>query len=187
MIVVSVAVIAAAVLVGSFFIGSRLAARGAGPAVDRTSAPATRSAPPSPTSAPSSAPTSSPTAPVGPIVAGVHSWQALLGGECLDPYRSPWQATYTVVACAKKHAGQLTRRVPLKGDGYPGASALIATLSLSCSGSSAVTLSSAARYSDLRTAFSYPTEDQWRAGDTAGYCFASRAGGAAMTGSVAPG
>lgn len=180
MIVASIAVIAVAVLVAAFFAGSRLAANGAVPAVVRTSAPAARSAPPSRT------PTPTPTPTAGPIEAGVHPWQALLGGECLDPYRSPWQTTYAVVACSVKHAGQLTRRVRLKGDDYPGAPALIATLSLSCSGSAAVTLSSAARYSDLRTAFSYPTEDQWRAGDTVGYCFTSRAAGAAMTGSVTP-
>ncbi|WP_375401083.1 septum formation family protein [uncultured Amnibacterium sp.] len=185
LIVASLAVIAVSVLLAAFFVGSRLAARAADPAavpaVVRTSAPATVAPPPS-----ASPSTPAPTSSVGPIAAGVHPWQALLGGECLDPYESPWQATYTVVACSGRHAGQLTRRVELEGVEYPGSAALIATLSLSCSGVDAVTLSSAARYSDLQTAFSYPTEDQWRSGDTTGYCFASRAKGAPMTGSVAP-
>lgn len=190
MIVASLAVIALAVLVGSFFVGSRLAARAAQGVGTR--APARSSAaparPPTRTSSPITSTTDSPTdSPTdGPIAAGVHPWQALLGGECLQPYGSPWQPTYTVVACSVKHAGQMTRRVALKGDDYPGASALIATLSLTCSGDDAVTLSSATRYTDLQTSFSYPTEAQWRSGDTAGYCFAARAKDASMTGSVAP-
>lgn len=181
MIVASLVVIAVSVLLGAFFAGSRLAARATGSAVVRTSPPATVAPPASP---PPATPTPSSTAV--PVATGVHPWQALLGGECLDPYQSPWQATYTVVACSARHTGQVTRRVRLKGAGYPGSAALIATLSLSCSGEDAVTLSSAARYGDLQTAFSYPTEDQWRAGDATGYCFASRAKGGPMTGSVTP-
>ena len=175
----SLVVIAAAVLIGAFFAGTRLGAR--------ADAAAPSAPPATPIKSPVAArPSPTPTPTKGPIAPGSHPWQALLGGECLDPYDSPWQATYAVVACSAPHAGQMTHRVHLKGRDYPGSAALVATLSLACAGAKSVDLAAAQRYDDLRIAYSYPTAAQWTAGDDHGYCFVSRAKGGRLERSVAP-
>ena len=48
----------------------------------------------------------------GPQPAGVHKWDTLFGGECLQPYASPWDEEFTVADCAAPHAAQLVYRRP---------------------------------------------------------------------------
>ena len=110
-------------LVALFFVGTRL------PAVFAHRAPVILSSP-------SASPTPTSTAkPVGPVANGVHAWTDLLGGECLDPYTSPWAEKFTVVDCAKPHPAQMVFRgtFDTKTDpSFPGADKLQSEISLLC-------------------------------------------------------
>ena len=172
----SAVVLALGVLAGAFLGGTRMRAAAAAPA----SAPSAASAPalrPSATPAPTS------TRALGPADPGLRRWDALTGGECIGTFSSPWRAGYRVVACRSPHAAQLTRRVTLQGDDYPRRATLRARLGSTCD--SAVRLSAASRYRDLRVTSAYPTAAGWAAGDRAAFCFVYRTGGGALVGNLA--
>ncbi|MCU1441965.1 MAG: hypothetical protein JWQ59_115, partial [Cryobacterium sp.] len=167
------------VLVGLFFLGQRLAGN---------SAPA---APPASSAAASIIPTPTPTPPpviTGPQTAGVHAWDDLGGGECLEPYASPWEEEFTVVDCAEPHAGQLVYRGAFPADAtpFPGEAALAAQINLLCTAPGVIDLAAAAAFPDLQLQGSYPvTDEQWASGQRNFYCFASRAGGEPLTSGIA--
>lgn len=185
-ILASVVVLAVVLLVLAFFVGSRLGA----PA--EVAAPA-----PAPTASSSPTPTPTPDATVAPVVVpgglaapGLHEWTDLAGGECLDPYTSPWDRQFQVVDCAVPHHAQLLVRGTYPGDAaapYPGEAALTSGLNLACSDASVLDLGAAGIYSDLQLQPAYPaTEEQWNSGDRSYYCFASRSGGDVLAGSLRP-
>jgi hypothetical protein len=166
-------------LVALFFLGTRL------PTLLAHSA-----ATPTPTPTRSPTPTPTPTvAPVGPVAAGVHGWNELLGGECLDPYTSPWVEKFTVVDCAAAHPAQMVFRGtfdPATTSGFPGAAALQTQISLLCAAPGVLDLGAAGQYADAQVQGSYPvTAEQWTAGQHDYFCFISRSSGQPLTGSVA--
>jgi hypothetical protein len=177
---VAVAVIAALALVALFFLGTRLP----------TLLAAHASPSPTPTRTATPTPTPTPTvAPVGPVAAGVHGWNELRGGECLDPYTNPWAEKFTVVDCAVAHPAQMVFRGtfdPATVPTFPGAAALQTQISLLCAAPGVLDLAAAGAYADAQVQGSYPvTQQEWTAGQHDYFCFISRAAGQPLTGSVA--
>jgi hypothetical protein len=119
----------------------------------------------------------------------VHSWNALFGSECIEPYVSPWEEEFTVVDCAAPHTAQLVYRGAFPGDAaapFPGEAALASQINLLCSASGVIDLAAAGTFGDLQLQGSYPvTPEQWTAGERSYYCFASRVSGEPLTASVA--
>jgi hypothetical protein len=124
----------------------------------------------------------------GPAAAGVHPWTDLRGGECLDPFGSPWDETFTVVDCAAPHAAQLISRVSLSTEptaAYPGEAAITAQLNLACTSPTVLDFAAAAAYPDIQWQASYPVSaEQWAAGQREYSCFISRSSAEPLTGSV---
>lgn len=128
-----------------------------------------------------------------PLPAGEWEWSLLRGGECLEPWVSPWEEQFTVVDCAEPHAAQLILRqeFPEAPEEYPGPEALAAPLSLICSSPDVLDFGQAAAYDDVQIQTAYPvTAEEWADGYRDFFCFISRAGGGPLEGSlslVAPG
>src|SRR5690606_22933044 len=112
--------------------------------------------------------------PAGPVPPGEYRRDALLGGECLDPFVDAWQEEYTVVDCAEPHPAQLVFRgffpVPAPPEGeappadpeFPGVEAIQAQLPLLCGAAGVLDLTAAGAYSDIQVQGSHPvTEQQW--------------------------
>jgi hypothetical protein len=173
------ALVAVLAIVVLFLVGTRIAGS-LGP-----SPVATSSAPPSATPSATAAAPGTPIVPVGP---GEHRWDELVGGECLEPYESPWQDEYTVVACTEPHAAQLVGRgqfAEVEGQSYPGFDELASRISLLCSAPTIIDYAVAGTVNDLQIAASFAVdEDEWDAGNRSYSCFASRAGGEPLTASV---
>jgi hypothetical protein len=170
-------------LTALFFLGQWLVRGEAAPV-----AVATSSAAPTPSAAPTEAP-AAPTEVTGPQPVGVHQWDTLFGGECLQPYESPWEEEFTVADCATPHAAQLVHRASFTGDAataFPGEAELAGQINLLCSATGVIDLAAASAYDDVQVQGSYPiTEQQWSAGARDYYCFVSRASGEPLTASVA--
>ena len=178
------ALVAVLALVALFALGTKL------PRLLDASAVA--SASPTPTRTPtqtSSSTSTSTVVPIGPVAAGVHGWNELLGGECLDAYTSPWVEKFTVADCALAHPAQMVFRGtldPATTPTFPGAAALQTKLSLLCAAPGVLNLAVAGQYSDAQMQGSYPvTEAQWGAGQRDYFCFVSRSSGQPMIGSLA--
>ena len=129
-------------------------------------------------------------APAGPLPAGTHPWSDLLGGECFSAFEDAWQQDYEVVDCGRPHVAQLASVGALDADpaaAYPGSDALQSQMSVLCTGGGALDLAAASTYPDAQFSASWPASDaEWTAGVRAYWCFVDRAGGEAMTTSVAP-
>jgi len=143
---------------------------------------------PTATAQPTPTPTPDPAAATGPLAVGVHPWTALRGGECLNPFGSPWDETFTVVDCASPHAAQLIARVSLNPDpaaAYPGEAAITSQLNLACTAPTVLDFAAAAAYPDVQWQASYPVSDaRWTEGHRDYSCFISRSSGEPLTGSV---
>lgn len=154
------------VVVAVFFFGSKFGAQ-----------------PPAASSSPGASPVV--TAAASP---GVHAWDALFGGECLNPYTSPWQNEFTVVDCASPHAAQLVYRGSFGGDAaaaFPGEQALGSQINALCTQNGIVDPSAAAQHSGLQVQGAYPvTAEQWQSGQRYYYCFVSSSDGKQITGSL---
>ncbi|MBA8989765.1 hypothetical protein FHW23_000997 [Curtobacterium pusillum] len=123
-----------------------------------------------------------------PAAPGEHSWTDLAGGECLSPFTNAWAQTYTVVDCATPHVAQLTARLQVSANQWPGPDALAAQAAEQCQTSAALDTAAAASYGDVQVQGSYaPDQATWDQGDVFISCFVTRSSGATMTGSVAPG
>jgi hypothetical protein len=170
-------------LVALFFLGTRLPdILGPAPAVSLPSA--------------SPSPSPSPGVVLGPVAPGEYHWDALRGGECLDPYESPWQRDYTVVDCADPHAAQLVHRAelppqPAPTDGtefdedlYPGEDVLQAQAITLCR-APGIFAPSASGLTDAVVQVGYPvTQEQWDAGTRDYFCFVTRTSGETFTGDI---
>jgi hypothetical protein len=178
-ILAAIGVVALLVLGGLFFLGSQLPGLLAGPAATPTAAP-------SPTATPT--PTA-PAAPVGPAAAGEQQWTALGGGECLEPYTTPWAETFTVVDCAEPHSAQLVFTGAVDDDpaaAYPGEETILSRIYLWCTAPGVLDAAAAGEYTDLQVQGSYPvSEEQWADGQRNYSCFVNRSSGEPLTGSVA--
>jgi hypothetical protein len=175
------------VLIGLFAIGTRLPSLfGAAAPTTKSTAAASSSATPTPTPTPT--PTVTPK-PAGPAAAGVQAWDALGGGECIEPYTTPWAESFTVVDCATPHTAQMVYTALISADiaaAYPGTDALSQQINAWCTAPGVVDLTAAAGYAGLQVQGTFPaTEEQWKSGQRAYYCFASRSSGEPMTSSVA--
>jgi len=164
-------------LVALFFAGTRL------PALFAHQTPVS-------STSPSASPTPSSTArPVGPVANGVHAWDELLGGECLNPFTNPWAEKFTVVDCATPHPAQMVFRGTFDtatDPTFPGADKLQAQISLLCAAPGVINLAAAGAYSDAQVQGSYAvTEQEWVDGEHDYFCFVSRKSGQPLTGSVA--
>jgi hypothetical protein len=162
------------VLAGLYFLGTQLGGGGTTPAAE-------------PTPAPSATPTPTPD-PTAPQPAGVHAWDTLFGGECLDPFQDPWAEEFTVVDCAAPHAAQLVLRAELPVDAaatFPGEAALGEQTRGLCTAPGVIDVGAASGIADLQVQGTYPvTEEQWAAGERTYYCFVNRAGGEPLTASL---
>lgn len=159
--------------------------------VAASSAPATPSAAPS-ASASQSGDAAAPAATLQfattPALPGEHPWTDLAGGECLSPFTNAWSQTFTVVDCATPHIGQLTARLTVEGDTYPGAEALATQAADQCQSDTALNASAAAAVGDVQVQGSYaPDQATWDQGDRFIACFVTRSSGQPLTGSLAPG
>ncbi|TFC88688.1 hypothetical protein E3O67_07940 [Cryobacterium sp. TMT3-29-2] len=170
-------------LAALFFLGQSLVGGDATPVAVSTSSTA-----PAPSATPSTAPLA-PAEATGPQPVGDHPWDTLFGGECLQPYVSPWEDEFTVADCAAPHAAQLVYRGLFAGDTaapFPGEAELAGQINLLCSATGVIDLAAASAYDDVQVQGSYPiTEKQWFEGARYYYCFVSRASGEPLTASVA--
>ncbi|ERK72819.1 hypothetical protein N136_00809, partial [Leifsonia aquatica ATCC 14665] len=175
------------VLIGLFALGTRLPSLfGATASTPKASGSSTPSATPTPTPTPT--PTVTPK-PGAPAAAGVAAWDALGGGECIEPYTTPWAESFTVVDCAVPHTAQMVYTGILNPDiaaAYPGADALGQQINGLCTAPGVIDLNAAAAYTGLQVQGTFPaTEEQWKSGQRSYYCFATRSTGEPMTSSVA--
>ncbi|HEX6954543.1 MAG TPA: septum formation family protein [Agromyces sp.] len=117
---------------------------------------------------------------------GVHAWNQLFGGECLEPFGGPWADEFTVVDCAAPHAAQLVLRGEVSTDEaapFPGEAEIATQVGALCSAEGVVSPDVAAQAGDLQVAGSYPvTEEQWLDGERTYYCFVTRGSGEPITG-----
>ncbi|TDW67946.1 putative regulator of septum formation [Curtobacterium sp. PhB25] len=156
---------------------------------------AASSAPATPSTAASAAPSDEAAAPAAtlqfattPALPGEHAWTDLAGGECLSPFTNAWAQSFTVVDCATPHIGQLTARIAVDGDAYPGAEALATQAADQCQSDAALNASAAAAVGDVQVQGSYaPDQATWDQGDRFISCFVTRSSGQELTASLAPG
>jgi len=167
--------VAALVLVGLFFLGTQLSG-GGGQAAEPVTTPTQTE----------EAPVAAPTAPQPP---GVHAWNTLFGGECLDPFESAWAEEFTVVDCAAPHAAQLVYRGTLPGEEgspFPGEAEIASQMNLLCTAPGIIDVAAVSGIEDLQVQAAFPvTEEQWADGERTYYCFANRAGGEPLTAGIA--
>lgn len=165
-------------------------------AIAPTKSPAAASsAPATPSAAASAAPSDDAAAPAAtlqfattPALPGEHAWTDLAGGECLSPFTNAWAQTFTVVDCTTPHIGQLTARLTVDGDAYPGAEALATQAADQCQSDAALNASAAAAVGDVQVQGSYaPDQATWDQGDRFISCFVTRSSGQELTASLAPG
>ena len=160
-----------------------------------TTATATATSAPSEPASPS--PTQETTAPSAPAqtlqfattpaAPGEHAWTDLAGSECLSPFANAWAETFTVVDCGAEHVAQLTARVQVDAEQWPGAEALAAQASEVCQSSQAIDTTAAASFGDVQVQGSYaPDQATWDRGNHFISCFATRSSGQPLTGSLAP-
>lgn len=161
--------LAALALVAFFLLGTRMA--------------------PSPVIVASPSPSPSAGPVVGPVPPGEYAWNALLGGECLEPFESAWQTTYVVVDCGAPHAGQLVDRGTLDDPAatpYPGVEALQARVVPLCSAPTVIDYAAAASMVDIEISASFaPDAAMWDAGQRDYFCFVHRTGAEPFTTSLA--
>ncbi len=195
-----VAALLAAVLIaiGLFALGRAAVANGN---ADLT-ANVTHTNAPKPSRTPASTPSQTPTStstptestvtvpPTGTLPAGQsYEWDQLRGGECVDPFTTPWAQQFAVVDCNAAHTAQLVYTAPFSNDpaaAFPGEDAIASQINLLCSKPGIVDLNAAAAYNDVQLVGSYPvTQDQWTAGQRNYYCFVTRSSGQQFTSSIA--
>ena len=168
--------VAALALVGLFFAGTKVSALFPPEPEVEVAAPAASAVPAQPVV-------------LGPVAPGDHAWDDLLGTECLDPYMSAWQESYTVVDCAAPHAAQMVFHGYFGDEAwapYPGASELQSRINLLCTAPTTVNYAAASQFSDIQVAASYAaTEQEWADGQRDYYCFVSRSSAEPLSVSVA--
>lgn len=186
--------------IAAFIIGMRLPGlvgfgpvASTGPGIESSAAPSEDAAPseePSASPTPEPGPSESVAPATGPLPAGVHDWDQLVGGECLDPFDDPWQEEYTVVDCAEPHAAQLVAVGTLPGEevsAYPGEESLAGEIPALCRAAGVIDLGPAAAFRDLQVEGSYPVSaEDWADGERGYRCFVTRGSGEPITGSLTP-
>jgi hypothetical protein len=173
---VGIGVVAALALVALFLMGTRIGAGKAVPVTSHSTKAAASTAP-------------KPSATTGPLAPGAYSWKALNGGECIQPFSSPWAGKFTVVDCAKDHHAQLILKGTLPdaaSAAYPSAAKLQAEITLLCTAPTALNYATAGAVTDAQIESSYPAnEKEWKSGDRTFFCFVTRSSGDALPGNLA--
>ena len=168
--------VAALALVGLFVAGTKLPALFPAEPEPEVAAPVASAVPAQPVA-------------VGPVTPGSYAWGDLLGSECLDPYVSAWQETYTVVDCTAPHTAQLLFHGYFGDEAwapYPGLTELQSRINLLCTAPTTVNYPAASQFADIQIAASYAaTEDEWANGQRDYFCFVTRSSLEPMTVSVA--
>lgn len=112
---------------------------------------------------------------------GVTAWDALAVGDCITPFVSAWESTFTTVDCATPHSARLVARASFNSDpaaAYPGDLAITEGLAITCTDPTVLSPELVAAAPDLLWQASYPTSaDQWAAGQRDYYCFVARSAG----------
>jgi len=177
-------IVAVIAVVGAlFFLGVFLATGSLG-LTGQTSEMTERSSTDAPTPA-DSRPASPSTAAVpgqaSPAEFGVRGWEDLVVGDCVSPFVSAWEASFTTVDCAGPHSARLLARASYNDDpaaAYPGELAITEGLALTCTDPAVLTPELLASSPDLQWQASYPpTADQWAAGQRDYFCIVARPGG----------
>ncbi|MGV8886283.1 MAG: hypothetical protein ACOH1T_11950 [Microbacteriaceae bacterium] len=118
---------------------------------------------------------------LGPVAPGDHGWNELLGTECLEPFTSPWEQTFTVVDCGQPHTAQLVFTGTFDDsvlDPYPGFDELQSRMSLLCSTAEGIDYAVAKGFNDIKISASFAaTDSAWESGERDYYCFAQRSEG----------
>lgn len=194
-------VLAVLVLIILFILGTKLAGS-TSPVPARTAKSAEPSARPSATPSTTPRPSAVPADSSGRAAVGLHDWRDLRGGECVDPFTTPYAEKFTVVDCAAPHPAQLVFRGtfpeaapstprPLTADpaassGFPGDSALKAQINLLCTAPNVIDLAAAGAYTDIQFQAAYAADAaEWKSGQHDYFCFVNRSSGEPITGSVA--
>ncbi|ROP74786.1 septum formation family protein [Curtobacterium sp. PhB115] len=191
-IVLILVLIVAVFFLSQWILGNNIADKAIAPTKSPAAAASTPAA--SPSAEPSTEQSSDAAAPATtlqfattPALPGEHPWTDLAGSECLSPFTNAWAQSFTVVDCASPHIAQLTARLPVSGDTYPGAEALAAQAAEQCQGAAALNTSAAASVGDVQVQGSYaPDQATWDQGDRYLSCFVTRSSGQELTGSLAP-
>lgn len=175
LLIVAGSLVAVLALVALFLVGTRLSSV-LGPA------PAVVEASPSPSP-------SFIVLPLGPVPPGEYQWDELLGGECLLPWESAWQDTYTVVDCAIPHPAQMVYRgvfADEENEPYPGVEALQARINLLCTPPTIINYANAGSATDIQVSASFAADElDWDDGNRTYFCFVNRASGENLTVSIA--
>ena len=176
MLIVAGAMLVVLLIIAMFIVG-RTALH---PVASPTPTPSATTATPTPTAT---------AAATGPVAPGKHGWNELRGGECLQPFTTPWANTFTVVDCATPHAAQMVYTGVFSADPtapFPGAAQLSSQINALCSRSGILNLAAAGQFNDAQVQGTYPvTEKQWKDGERSYYCFVNRSSGQPITGSLA--
>ena len=166
--------VAALALVALFLVGTKLA-------------PAFAPAPPPEVAAPAEPEVAEEV--LGPLAPGDYGWNELLGTECIDPWKSPWEQDFTVVDCGQPHGAQLVFRGTFEDsmlDPYPGIEELQSRVNLLCASEENIDYSAANAFSDIQLSASFAaSEGDWVEGQRDYFCFVSRSSNEPLTANVA--
>lgn len=173
---VGIGVVAVLALVALFLMGTRIGAANAVAVTPHSTKAAASTAP-------------KPPATAGPVAPGTYAWTALNGGECIQPFSSPWAAKFTVVDCAKDHHAQLILKGTLPeaaAAAYPSAAKLQAEITPLCTAPAALNYATAGAVTDAQIESSYPAnEKDWKSGNRTFFCFVTRSSGDPLPGNLA--
>jgi hypothetical protein len=180
MLIVAAALLLVLLIIAMFVVGRSVSH----PVSTPTPTPSATTATPTPTPTPTAT-----VAATGPVASGKHGWNELRGGECLQPFTTPWADTFTVVDCASPHAAQMVYTGAFSTDpkaAFPGAAQLASQINVLCSRPGILNLDAAGQFTDAQIQGTYPvTEKQWKDGQRSYYCFVNRSSGQPITGSLA--
>lgn len=123
-----------------------------------------------------------------PATPGTQSWWELRGGECIAGFDDAFAQEFQVVGCLSSHNAELLEAQLLSDDPdepYPGDAAVLAEAREICDLREVINREVASEYSDLRTTYSYPVnQEQWDAGERGVYCFVFSESGETFTQSL---
>lgn len=127
----------------------------------------------------------------GPLPAGEYGWDLLRGGECISPFESAWQETFTVVDCATPHQAQLLSRGELADAAdaaFPALEELQARITMMCTEPAVLNQELTTGGADVRIVAAFPVDEAaWSQGQRNYDCFALRVDGTDFTQSVLAG
>lgn len=119
---------------------------------------------------------------------GTYAWNKLKPGDCLLGYTSPWQDSFTVVACDGQHTAQLLNvtALPSASREFPGKAALAAQVGSLCAAKDLYNSNAAQEYDHLLVNGTYPETAQEYALDPEYRCFVTAASGEMLTTDLMP-